>query len=89
MEKQENQEGIKAECSATCECPNCFLLFEIPTGNVCYSGTQKKLCSYCESHPHQTSLELLKRRLDTLDNQYVFRYADIMRHLIKHLELKE
>ena len=80
MEKQEKLEVYR-------ECPVCWLIWK---EKVSFPDLEKqKKCSYCVEHPDQTSLELLKRRFDTLHTQYVHRYVETLRHLLKHLELKE
>lgn len=65
------------------ECINCFIVCQ--TQN---SSPFNFLCEYCLKHPEMTSFQYLLRKIDVMDNMYAFRFPDLLKHLVRHLDLK-
>lgn len=70
-------------------CKSCFKYWtqEVPISES-HNETREGLCDYCMDKTF-SSLELLKRRLDVLDQAVIYKFPEFIRHLVKHLDLRE
>jgi hypothetical protein len=69
------------------ECPSCFANWHYVSHKIIEEGS--KLCDYCSSRPIMSSKELLLRRIDVLDSAFAHRFCETLKHLIKHIDLKD
>jgi hypothetical protein len=71
-------------------CPRCLdVCHEKPKGEDPNAEVIERRCNYCLLHPEATSLEILKRTVEIMDNCFMSDFPVFIRRLVKHLDLKE
>lgn len=72
------------------ECPNCFYqwLEKIEHERI-DEPKIPQICDYCCTHFEMSSRELLLRRIDILEHTKAAHLPSLIKHLIKHIDLKD
>lgn len=71
----------------SCHCPRCFKNWQ-EEGPLEIEEVLVKACEFC-SQPNKSSLDILHRMIEVMDTAHLIDYPKFIKHLLKHLVLKE